>query len=88
MAHKYGKTWWGQQWLNALEKIDYSNRLPRGRNYASKAQLLLSLLYNVLINGEKTLIFTQYKEMGYLLTRIIQEQTGLLPLFLHGGLSR
>ncbi|TVQ20439.1 MAG: hypothetical protein EA361_00120, partial [Bacteroidetes bacterium] len=36
MAHKYGKTWWGQQWLNALERIDYSNRLPRGRNYASK----------------------------------------------------
>lgn len=55
---------------------------------SGKAQLLLSLLDNVLINGEKTLIFTQYKEMGDLLTHIIQEQTGVLPLFLHGGLSR
>jgi uncharacterized Zn finger protein len=36
MAHKFGRTWWGLQWLNALERIDYSNRLPRGRNYASK----------------------------------------------------
>jgi SNF2 family DNA or RNA helicase/uncharacterized Zn finger protein len=32
----YGKTWWGQQWLNSLSKIDYSNRLPRGRAYANK----------------------------------------------------
>ena len=33
---KYGQTWWGGQWLNALSHIDYSNRLPRGRNYANK----------------------------------------------------
>ena len=32
---KYGKTYWGLQFLNALEHIDYSNRLPRGRSYAS-----------------------------------------------------
>ncbi len=33
---KYGQTWWGGEWLNALAHIDYSNRLPRGRNYANK----------------------------------------------------
>lgn len=32
----FGKTWWGQQWLNALSKIDNDNRLPRGRSYANK----------------------------------------------------
>ncbi len=36
MANRYGTTWWGQQWLNALNRIDYSNRLPRGRSYANK----------------------------------------------------
>ena len=36
MAIQYGKTWWGQQWLNSLSKIDNSNRLPRGRTYANK----------------------------------------------------
>lgn len=36
MAEKYGKTWWGSQWLNALSHIDYSNRLPRGASYARK----------------------------------------------------
>ncbi|MEN8121460.1 MAG: DEAD/DEAH box helicase [Bacteroidota bacterium] len=30
----FGKTWWGEQWLNSLSDIDYSNRLPRGRSYA------------------------------------------------------
>ena len=32
---KYGKTWWGQKWLEAFNGIDYSNRLPRGRTYAN-----------------------------------------------------
>jgi uncharacterized Zn finger protein len=32
----YGQTWWGAQWLNALSRIDYANRLPRGRTYANK----------------------------------------------------
>ncbi len=37
MAHKqYGTTWWGKEWLKALNDIDYSNRLPRGRTYANK----------------------------------------------------
>jgi len=33
---KYGQTWWGAKWMNALAHIDYSNRLPRGRSYANK----------------------------------------------------
>ncbi len=36
MRKNYGNTWWGKQWLNALEDIDFSNRLPRGRTYANK----------------------------------------------------
>ena len=32
----YGKTWWGQQWLQALTRIDEANRLPRGKTYANK----------------------------------------------------
>src|ERR1035437_1827007 len=36
---KYGITWWGQQWLNSLTKIDFSNRLPRGRSYAGNGSV-------------------------------------------------
>jgi uncharacterized Zn finger protein len=33
---KIGATWWGQRWIEALEKLssEYSNRLARGRTYA------------------------------------------------------
>lgn len=37
---QFGKTWWGQQWLNALSNIDFSNRLPRGSAYARKGAVL------------------------------------------------
>jgi len=36
MAQQFGKTWWGEHFLNALTQIDFSNRLPRGRSYARK----------------------------------------------------
>src|SRR5690606_25747762 len=39
MAEKFGKTWWGQQWLQSLNNIDYSNRLPRGSSYARKGSV-------------------------------------------------
>lgn len=34
MAKHFGKTWWGEQFLQSLANIDYSNRLPRGSAYA------------------------------------------------------
>jgi len=36
----YGKTWWGEQWLNSLNNIDYSNRLPRGASYAKSGHVV------------------------------------------------
>ena len=36
---KYGRTWWGEQWLKSLDRIDFSNRLPRGRSYANKGMV-------------------------------------------------
>ncbi|MFC0269767.1 SNF2-related protein [Kushneria aurantia] len=39
MAHNFGRTWWGQQWLAAFDGIDHSNRLPRGRRYANNGSV-------------------------------------------------
>lgn len=36
MGKSFGQTWWGGQWLGALEHIDYANRIPRGATYARK----------------------------------------------------
>ncbi|NOY08996.1 MAG: DEAD/DEAH box helicase family protein [Spirochaetes bacterium] len=37
---KFGYTWWGSAWLNSLNNIDYSNRLPRGQRYARNGSVL------------------------------------------------
>ncbi len=55
---------------------------------SGKAMLLLDLMQQVLENGEKALIFTQYEEMGTLLQTMFQEQMQLEVPFLHGGVSR
>ncbi len=33
---RFGVTWWGEQWIRALNRLgrSYTNRLPRGRSYA------------------------------------------------------
>jgi len=37
----FGKTWWGNIWVEAMERIDYNtNRLPRGRTYARNGNVL------------------------------------------------
>lgn len=36
---QYGRTWWGEQWLKSLDRIDFSNRLPRGKSYANKGMV-------------------------------------------------
>ena len=55
---------------------------------SGKATLLLNLLENIYASHEKVLIFTQYREMGELLSQFIQQTFGTQPLFLHGGTSR
>ncbi|GJM61866.1 DEAD/DEAH box helicase [Persicobacter diffluens] len=46
----YGKTPWGKQWLQSLEAVDFSNRLPRGRSYAGRG-----MVKDIQINGRKIL---------------------------------
>jgi uncharacterized Zn finger protein len=42
----YGVTWWGKQWLQVFENIDFNNRLPRGKTYANNG-----LVYDLAIKG-------------------------------------
>lgn len=56
--------------------------------HSGKAQRLIELLQQTLEAGEKTLVFTQYREMGVLLQNMIRQELGLEADFLHGGCSR
>jgi uncharacterized Zn finger protein len=35
-----GETWWANRWIKALESLGWSNRLPRGRSYARRGQVI------------------------------------------------
>ncbi len=36
----FGKTFWGKEWLRALEMVDWENSLPRGGSYALRGKVL------------------------------------------------
>ncbi len=55
---------------------------------SGKCGLLFDLLRQLLDNGEKALIFTQYQVMGKLLVRMLEAEFGLEIPFLYGGVSR
>lgn len=65
--------------------------LKRGEAVPSdsgKTEALLSILETILSQGEKCLIFTQYKEMGDILVKILSKELEMKIPFLHGALSR
>ncbi|MCE5201538.1 MAG: DEAD/DEAH box helicase, partial [Synergistaceae bacterium] len=49
---------------------------------------LVELAEEMLEAGDRTLIFTQYAEMGTMLKKFLQENFGREVLFLHGGVPR
>ncbi len=57
------------------------------KELSGKAEKCVSLVQNIIDNNEKTLIFTQYKEMGDLLVKILQEECSTEPSFFHGSLT-
>lgn len=81
------------QLMNALKQIcnhpsHYLKKQAVDPAHSGKMQMLFSLLDNIYENGEKTLIFTQYREMGDLLVPLLQKRYHSTPLWLHGGVSR
>lgn len=65
-----------------LKKDDHNPEL------SGKVQLLFQLLSNIYENGEKVLIFTQFKETGLMLEQLISEHYNQPVMFLHGGTTR
>jgi len=55
---------------------------------SGKTEMLIQLLRSIYENNEKVLIFTQYKDMGQILSRILEDVFDSTPLFLHGGIAR
>ena len=79
--------------MTALKQIcnhpaHYLKKKDASPELSGKIDMLFTLLEDIYANDGKVLIFTQYKEMGDLLTRMIEEKFQTQPLFLHGGIPR
>ncbi len=79
--------------ITALKQIcnhpyQYLKKGDKAANLSGKTMLLFQLLQQILDNGEKTLIFTQYQQMGTLLQQLLADNFALTAPFLHGGISR
>ncbi|WP_338760917.1 DEAD/DEAH box helicase [Bernardetia sp. ABR2-2B] len=67
MAKGFGKTWWGQKWLEAFTDIDDTGRLTRGKTYArngsiSKKQIRGTAI-EAKVKGSKSSPYSTYVEM-------------------------
>jgi SNF2 family DNA or RNA helicase len=56
-----------------------------GEVRSGKLARLQALLEELLAEGDRALIFTQFAEMGHLLQSFLQQQLGVPTLYLHGG---
>ena len=93
MATKYGKTWWGEQWLGALKNIDYSNRLPRGASYARNGMVQeIKFSGNIIsakVNGSRRTPYSETiklpefssKDIDKLIKLILEQPVVLSKLF-------
>ncbi len=59
--------------------------VSRSLTRSGKAQRLAEMLEEVIEEGEKALIFTQYRQMGDMLVEMLEKRLGRRILFLHGG---
>ena len=57
------------------------------KDVSGKCDKFISVLDGILQNKEKSVVFTQYKEMGKILVPIVQKELDTTPLFFHGSLN-
>ncbi len=79
--------------IMALKQIcnhpsQYLKKQDAAPDLSGKASLFMNLLENILENNEKVLVFTQFREMGDIIRKMIKARLDMDAMFLHGGTSR
>uniref|UniRef100_A0A1B0FCI3 Uncharacterized protein n=2 Tax=cellular organisms TaxID=131567 RepID=A0A1B0FCI3_GLOMM len=79
--------------INALKQIcnhpsQFGKKKRASIEQSGKMQMLEEILISIGEVAEKSLIFTQYTEMGEIIARLLEERFESKVPFLHGGLSR
>jgi SNF2 family DNA or RNA helicase len=78
--------------INALKQIcnhpsHFGKKIKAEIDQSGKMQMLEHILLSIQESGEKVLIFTQYTEMGDIISKIIEERFNIKAPFLHGKVS-
>ena len=59
---KFGTSWWGKNWLKALEGVDFTNRIPRGKSYANTGKVYdIKIKDNIVYSKVKGRSYDHYK---------------------------
>jgi SNF2 family DNA or RNA helicase len=58
---------------------------PELSGRSGKCERLIEMLDEAIEEGDRALVFTQFRQMGHLLERLLVERLGRPVLFLHGG---
>ncbi len=67
---------------------DHTANAPVDPSRSGKCVRILQMLDEVLAAGDRALIFTQFRQMGQLLSVMLRHELGREVLFLHGGVSQ
>ncbi|MGN0006429.1 MAG: DEAD/DEAH box helicase [Candidatus Gastranaerophilaceae bacterium] len=78
--------------ITALKQIcnhpyQYKKSGEMTKDISGKCDKFISVLDGIIQNKEKSVVFTQYKEMGKILVPIVQNELSTTPLFFHGSLN-
>ncbi len=68
-----------------LKDIEPNGGTPPNPARSGKCTRLLEMVDEILAEGDRCLIFTQFRQMGHLLASMLRHETGRETLFLHGG---
>ncbi|QQS08833.1 MAG: DEAD/DEAH box helicase [Phycisphaerales bacterium] len=71
-----------------LKDHDPESPNPPDSQRSGKCIRLIEMLDEVVAEGDKSLIFTQFREMGHILAALLRHQFGRDVLFLHGGTTQ
>ncbi|VAX39025.1 Helicase, SNF2/RAD54 family, partial [hydrothermal vent metagenome] len=72
----------------ALKDFDPEAGRPPEVSRSGKCVRLMEMLDEILASDEKSLIFTQYRQMGHLLSLMLRHEFDREVLFLHGGTAQ
>ncbi len=70
-----------------METLELDNNLQDFIAQSQKLERLIEMTDEVLLNGEKILIFTQFTQMGDILKKVLEQYYNFEILYFHGGVQ-